>query len=83
MQESVDISEPVLHEALNDIFDAAQIRSEGLRPAYNFEAIRAEPTVRGQFVSDVLDAGLPPDEERRVLTTGLRALDGRNDLEVL
>ena len=83
MQESVDVSEPVLHEALNYIFDAAQIRSEGLRPAYNFEAIRAEPTVRGQFVSDVLDAGLPPDEERRVLTTGLRALDGRNDLEVL
>ncbi len=83
MEKSVDVSESFLREALQDTFDAAQIRSEGLRPAYDFEVIRAEPTVRGQFVSDVLDAGLSPDEERRVLTTGLRALEGRSDLEVL
>jgi hypothetical protein len=28
-------------------------------------------------------AAMPPDEERRVITAGLRALDGRDDLEVL
>jgi hypothetical protein len=45
--------------------------------------VAREPTVRGQFVRDVLAAGLPSDEQRRVVITGLRALDGRADLEVL
>ena len=34
-------------------------------------------------VADVLNAGLDPIDERRVLMTGLRALEGRRDLEVL
>jgi len=54
-----------------------------LHPAYDFDAIAAEPTVRGQFVRDVSAADLPPDVRRRVLVAGLRALDGRDDLEVL
>ena len=40
-------------------------------------------TVRGRFVRDVLDADLDAEVRRRVLITGLRALDGRRDLEVV
>ena len=39
--------------------------------------------MRGQFVNDVLNEGLTPEQERRILTTGLRAFDGRDDLEAL
>ena len=63
--------------------DAVLPRLDGLRPAYDAEALRDEQTVRGQFVRDVLDAtDLDEPTRRRVLTTGLRALDGRRDLEV-
>lgn len=51
--------------------------------AYDVDALVSEHTVRGQFVRDVLAADLDDDERRRVLVTGLRALDGRSDeLEV-
>jgi DNA repair exonuclease SbcCD nuclease subunit len=51
--------------------------------AYDLDALRGEPTVRGQFVRDLLDStDLDDDTRRRVLHTGLRALDGRRDLEV-
>ena len=52
--------------------------------AYDFERLKDEQTVRGQFVRDVLaDTSLSDDQQRRVLVTGLRALDGRGDeLEV-
>ena len=63
--------------------EAVQIRQGALRVGYDIEALRTEPTVRGQFVADVLAASLDPAEERRVLVTGLRALEGRSDLEVL
>jgi DNA repair protein SbcD/Mre11 len=63
--------------------DAVLPRLDGLRPAYDEEALRGEQTVRGQFVRDVLDApDLDEPARRRVLATGLRALDGRRDLEV-
>ena len=78
----VSFTESDLRDAMG-AFDAVQIRQGPLRAGYDFEALRVEPTVRGQFVADVLDAGLDPAEERRVLTTGLRALEGRRDLEVL
>ena len=78
----VSFTESDLRDAMGT-FDAVQIRQGALRAGYDFEALRVEPTVRGQFVADVLDAGLDPEEERRVLTTGLRALEGRHDLEVL
>lgn len=59
------------------------IRLGELRPAHDVERIKAEPTVRGQFVRSVLAAThLPADERRRVLVTGLRALAGRDDLDV-
>jgi DNA repair exonuclease SbcCD nuclease subunit len=53
-----------------------------LSVAYDFDLLRSESTVRGQFVRDVFDADLDEDERRRVLVTGLRALDGRSDLAV-
>lgn len=76
----MDLEESHLRQCLRD-FDAVQVRWE-VRPAYDFAALREEDTVRGQFVRDVLEADLMADEERRVLMTGLRALDGREDLEV-
>ena len=78
----IDLRHSDLREAI-DVFDAVQVDERNLRTSYDIAAIRNEPTVRGQFVADVLDACLAPDEERRVLMTGLRALEGRNDLEVL
>ncbi len=59
-----------------------QVRVGDLRPGYDLDAVALEPTVRGQFVRDVLAAGLEQSEQQRVLLTGLRALDGRDDLEV-
>ena len=78
----IDLRHADLRDA-TDNFDAVQVSECGLHPSYDIRAIRGEPTVRGQFVTDVLEARLPPDEERRVLMTGLRALEGRSDLEVL
>jgi len=52
--------------------------------AYDLARLEDEPTVRGQFVRDVMAAGNLTDEKRRkVLITGLRALDDRgSELEV-
>lgn len=82
LEPSVELREDDLRDEMSG-FDAIQIRIGEVRSAYDIDAIRQEHTVRGQFVSDVLAADLPPDEERRVLMSGLRALDGRADLEVL
>ncbi|MEX1093507.1 MAG: metallophosphoesterase, partial [Acidimicrobiia bacterium] len=78
----VELREDDLRDELSG-FDAIQIRIGEVRSAYDIDAIRQEHTVRGQFVNDVLAADLSLDEERRVLMSGLRALDGRADLEVL
>jgi DNA repair protein SbcD/Mre11 len=59
------------------------VRTRNLHVGYDLDAIAGEPTVRGRFVVDVLAAAdLGDEERRRVLTTGLRALDGREDLDV-
>lgn len=52
--------------------------------AYDFETLVEERTVRGQFVRDVqASAEFDDDTRRRVLITGLRALEGRGgELEV-
>ena len=62
--------------------DALVVRTTGLFEAYDVEALAAEQTVRGQFVTDAVAGIADVDLRRRVLTTGLRALDGRADLEV-
>ena len=82
VEPTLDIRESDLRSAMSGC-DAVQIRVEDLRPGYDIEAIRSEHTVRGQFVTDVLASGLSAEEERRVIVSGLRALDGRSDLEVL
>jgi len=69
-------------EDIRSGLDSLAVRTGDLRAPYDFDAIAAEPTVRGQFVKDVLASNLPPDVRRQVLMMGLRALDGRNDLEV-
>lgn len=73
-------------ENLEDVapqMETVTVRVGAIRRGYDFDAIAQEPTVRGQFVRDVLAAELPEDERRRVLISGLRALDGREDLEVV
>jgi exonuclease SbcD len=62
--------------------DAVVVRAGSIRPAYDLDSIAQQATVRGEFVREVLHADLPEEERRRILITGLRALDGRDDLEV-
>ena len=64
--------------------DALVARLGPVYAAYDWERLREDPTVRGQFVRDVLDSPrLSKEQRRRVLATGLRALDGRGgELEV-
>ena len=79
----VEVHEEELRELLLSRFEGARIRRGRLHAGYDLDAIGQEPTVRGQFVNDVMESSLSGDEQRRVLITGLRALDGRDDLEVL
>ena len=58
------------------------IRLDSLTVSYDLARIGQEPTVRGQFVRDVQASSLSAQERQRVIVTGLRALDGRADLEV-
>jgi exonuclease SbcD len=58
--------------------DALLPRLGKISVTYDYERLKEEQTVRGQFVRDVLaDSSLTGDQQRRVLVTGLRALDGR------
>jgi exonuclease SbcD len=63
--------------------DGLLVRLGRLRAAYDLDTIAEEPTVRGQFVRDVLDAELDHADRQRVLLVGLRALEGRSDLDPL
>jgi DNA repair protein SbcD/Mre11 len=66
---------------LGDSLDGLVIRVGDLSTSYDLDEIRREATVRGHFArtaSEIED----PDLRRRVLVTGLRALEGRRDLEV-
>jgi DNA repair exonuclease SbcCD nuclease subunit len=78
----VDLS---LHDLLEvpHHLDGLHVRLGQIRPAYDLGAIAREPTVRGQFARDVLDAELDEGERQRVLLMGLRALEGRGDLDPL
>jgi exonuclease SbcD len=65
-----------------DHLDGLVIRAGRLRIGYDLAAIGAEATVRGEFVRSALDQIADPELQRRVILTGLRALEGRGDLEV-
>jgi DNA repair protein SbcD/Mre11 len=70
-------------DTVTSSLDALVLRLDQVHSSYDFDRLRQEPTVRGQFVRDVLAAAELDDEQRRrVLATGLRALDSRTDLEV-
>jgi DNA repair exonuclease SbcCD nuclease subunit len=67
---------------LGEHLDGLVVRAGQLSVGYDLETIRAEQTVRGEFVRDALEAIEDEELRRRVLLTGLRALEGRTDLEV-
>lgn len=73
--------EDIRPEDLATRLDGLIVRTR-VRPAYDFDVIAQEPTVRGQFVRSVRASDLPEGERLRVLVTGLRAFEGRDDLEV-
>lgn len=61
--------------------DGLVVRTGQLSIGYDLAAIAQEATVRGQFVRSA-DKVADPELRRRVVLTGLRALEGREDLEV-
>ena len=78
----VELNLQTLQEVPNELDDLV-IRRSRLRLGYDLDSIAEENTIRGRFVCDVRAADDMNEEERRqVLATGLRALDGRDDLEV-
>lgn len=69
---------------LDDIaphLDGLVLRTGVLHVGYDVAAIAEQETVAGQFVRDVKASSLSPDLVERILVTGLRALEGRTDLE--
>ena len=79
---TIDVQKSDLRARLSN-FEAVKIMLGDLPPPYNLASISQESTVRGQFVRDVFDSELAEEEKRRVVVTGLRALEGRTDLEVI
>jgi DNA repair exonuclease SbcCD nuclease subunit len=67
---------------LGEHLDGLVVRVGQLSVGYDLDAIHAEQTVRGQFARDAAETIDDPELRRRVLLTGLRALEGRADLEV-
>lgn len=63
-------------------FDYVSVCVGDLHVAYDLQLIGAESTVRGEFVRQVLAQDVCDEEKRRTIETGLRALEGRQDLEV-
>ena len=75
----LDVAE--LHR-LGPHLDALVVRLERVSVAYDLDALAGEATVRGQFVRDAQRRIADDEQRRRVVLTGLRALEGRADLEV-
>jgi DNA repair exonuclease SbcCD nuclease subunit len=69
-------------QRLGEHLDGLVVRVGQLNVAFDLETIRAEQTVRGEFVRDASESIEDAELRRRVLLTGLRALEGRTDLEV-
>lgn len=69
-------------QRLGPHLDGLQVRAGRIGLGYELDTIAAETTVRGQFVRNALDQLEDGDLRRRIIVTGLRALEGRADLEV-
>ncbi len=67
---------------IDSTLDSVLVEVDTIHIAYDFVSIREEQTVRGEFVQEVWEQHLEEEEKQRILVTGLRALDGRDDLEV-
>jgi DNA repair protein SbcD/Mre11 len=80
---AVDLHAADFDDLPNSLDSPPIVRLESMTVAYDLGLLAQEPTVRGQFVRDVQASQLEPQERQRVIVTGLRALAGRNDLEVL
>ena len=76
---SLDLSEL---QRLGEHLDGLVVRAGAVSVGHDVNAIASESTVRGQFVRDAIESIADPEERRRVVLTGLRALEGRGDLEV-
>jgi DNA repair protein SbcD/Mre11 len=73
---------PDLQE-LGPHLDGLVVRTGALHVSYDLASIVAQATVAGEFVREVTAADIPAEIRSRILITGLRALDGRTDLEGL
>jgi exonuclease SbcD len=69
-------------ERAGEHLEGLVVRPGGLHIGYDLAGIGAESTVRGEFVRSALAEIDDPELRRRVVLTGLRALEGRGDLEV-
>ena len=69
-------------ERLGDHLEGLVVRTGRLSVGYDLAGIGAESTVRGQLVRSALEEIADAELRRRVILTGLRALEGRGDLEV-
>jgi DNA repair exonuclease SbcCD nuclease subunit len=69
-------------ERLGGHLEGLVVRAGRLSVGYDLAGIGAESTVRGQFVRSAIEEIVDPELRRRVILTGLRALEGRGDLEV-
>jgi exonuclease SbcD len=78
----VDLHAGDFDDVPNSLDSPPIVRLDAVTVAYDLDRIGKELTVLGQFVRDVMASQLPPQERQRVIVTGLRALGGRNDLEV-
>jgi DNA repair exonuclease SbcCD nuclease subunit len=79
----IDIQAVDLEDLAPSLDSPPIIRFQSLTVAYNLVLIGREPTVRGQFVRDVQASDLSSEERQRIIIMGLRALDCRDDLQVL
>jgi len=72
-----------LAAAVADSVDHSVVRRKKLFVGYDLDLVGNESSVRGEFVRSVLsDDQLDDDLRRDVISTGLRALVGRDDLDV-
>jgi len=69
-------------ERIGGHLEGLVVRAGLLSVGYDLAGIGAESTVRGQFVRSAMEEIVDPELRRRVILTGLRALEGRGDLEV-
>jgi DNA repair protein SbcD/Mre11 len=77
----VDLDSSDAADLVHNLHSSPIVRFESVTVAYDLATLAQEPTVRGQFVRDVQASALDDTERQRVIITGLRALQGRQDLE--